>query len=119
MQYDDDTSDDFEFSDTENDDCGLKNFDESGLEANNKVLRSIRLKLARKTSQIANLNDVINRMFLGSDPKVNIIRMKAQPYCKHCEEHGHSGRYCKAKNRTMGPLTNDDSLFAALTVQPQ
>ena len=25
MQYDDDSSDDFEFSDTENDDCSLKN----------------------------------------------------------------------------------------------
>ena len=33
-----------------NDGRGLKCFDESGLEANNKILRSIRLKLARKTS---------------------------------------------------------------------
>ena len=94
-------------------------YGESGLEANNKVLRSIRLKLARKTSQLANLNDVINRMFLGSDPKVNIVRMKAQPFCKHCNEHGHSSQYCKVKNPTMGPLTNDNSLFATLTVQPQ
>ena len=52
-----------------NADCGLKNFNETGLEANNKILRLIRLKLARKTSQTANLHDVINRLWLGSDPK--------------------------------------------------
>ena len=49
-----------------NDECGLKNFDESGLEANNKVLRGIRTKLARKTSQDDNLNYTINRLWLGS-----------------------------------------------------
>ena len=41
---------------------GLKNLDESGLEGNNKILRSIRLNLARKTSQTANLEDTIRRM---------------------------------------------------------
>merc|ERR1712013_793816 len=65
-----------------NDGRGLKCFDESGLEANNKILRSIRLKLARKTSQTDNLDDVINRLWLGSDPKINHIRLQAQPYCK-------------------------------------
>ena len=78
-----------------NADCGLKNFDETGLEANNKILRLIRLKLARKTSQTANLHDVINRLWLGSDPKVNNICLKTQPYCKNCCEYGHSSRYCK------------------------
>ena len=58
-------------------------------EANNKILRSIRLKLARKTSQADNLDDVINRLWLGSDPKINHIRLQAQPYCKHCSEYGH------------------------------
>ena len=51
-----------------NDGCGLKCFDESGLDANNKILRSFCLKLARKTSQADNLEDVINRLWLGSDP---------------------------------------------------
>ena len=99
-----------------NGDCGLKNFDESGLEANNKVLRSIRLKLSRKTSQTANLLDVINRLWLGSDPKVNNIRMKAQPYCKHCVEYGHSSRYCRIKNSIFGPLSNDDAMFEQLVI---
>ena len=79
-------------------------------------MRSIRLKLARKTSQIANLHDVINRLWLGSDPKVNHVRMKAQSYCKHCQEYGHSIRYCKVKHPVSEPLSDDDSLFANLTV---
>ena len=99
-----------------NEDCGLKNFDESGLEASNKVLRTIRLKLARKTSQSDNLDDTIRRMWLGSDPKANNVRLKAQPYCKHCAEHGHSSRYCKIKNPILGPLSDDDALFESLTI---
>lgn len=99
-----------------NDDSRLKNFDESGLEANNKILRSIRLKLARKTSQTANLTHVIHRLWLGSDPKVNHIRLHTQPYCKHCNEHGHSTRYCKVRSPALGPLTSDDSLFNSLVI---
>ena len=97
-----------------NDGRGLKCFDESGLEANNKILRSIRLKLARKTSQADNLDDVINRLWLGSDPKINHIRLQAQPYCKHCSEYGHSTRYCKIAHPVLGPLSNDDALFEKL-----
>ena len=91
--------------------CGLKCFDESGMEASHKILRSIRLKLARKTSQNDNLEDVINRLWLGSDPKVNEIRLKAQSFCKICTEYGHSTRYCKKANPVFGPLSNDDYLF--------
>ena len=97
-----------------NGNCGLKAWDESGLEANNKILRSIRLKLARKTSQSDNLEDCINRLWLGSDPKVNNVRIKAQPYCKHCKEYGHSSRYCRKNRPIFGPLTDDDALFDAL-----
>ena len=63
-----------------NRDRGLKNFDESGLEGSNKILRTIRLKLARKTSQSANLEDTIRRMCLGSDPKVCTVHMKVQHF---------------------------------------
>ena len=97
-----------------NDGHGLKCFDESGLEANNKILRSIRLKLARKTSQADNLEDVINRLWLGSDPKVYQIRLQAQSYCKYCSEYGHSTRYCKKAHPVFGPLSNDDALFEKL-----
>ena len=96
---------------------GLQNLDESGLEGNNKILRGIRSKLARKTSQNANLEDTIRRMWLGSDPKVNSVRMKAQPYCRHCKDHGHSTRYCKVQNPVFGPLTDDDVLYESVVIR--
>ena len=96
----------------ERNDCrGLKNFDESGLEANNKILRTVRLNLARKTSQNDNLKDCVNRMWLGSDPQINLITFKPQPFCTHCSDYGHSLRYCKIKQPTFGPFNNDDSLL--------
>ena len=97
-----------------NDGHGLKCFDESGLEANNKILRSIRTKLARKTCQEDNLTDVINRLWLQSDPKINNIRLETQPYCKHCNEYGHSTRYCEIAHTVLGPLSSDDALFEKL-----
>ena len=99
-----------------NDSRGLKNLDESGLEGNNKILRSIRLNLARKTSQEANLEDTIRRMWVGSDPKINNIRLKTRSYCKHCKEHGHSTRYCKINKPVFGPLTDDDALFDSMLI---
>ena len=95
---------------------GLKNLDESGLEGNNKILHSIRLNLARKNSQSANLEDTLRRMWLGSDPKVNKVRLKTRPFCKHCQEFGHSSRYCKIHKPTFGPQTDDDSLFDSLVL---
>ena len=71
------------------DSFGLGNLDESGLEGN-KLLRAIRIKLSRKTSQADNLDDTIRRMWIQSDPVVNVERCKAQPHCKHCDVKGHS-----------------------------
>ena len=49
-------------------DCrGLGAYTESSLEANNKVLRLTRIALSRKTSQIDNLSDCLNRMWIRSD----------------------------------------------------
>ena len=99
-----------------NADCGLKSFDETDLEAKNKVLRLIRLKLAGKNSQVANLHDVIHRLWLGSDPEVNNICLKTQPYCKNCCEYGHSNRYCKTRESIPDPLSDDDTLLQNLIV---
>ena len=57
-----------------NNDRGLLNFSESGLEANNKFLRQYRINLARKTSQFDNLSDCINRLRDKSDPMVLNVR---------------------------------------------
>ena len=99
-----------------NDGCGLKNCDESGLEANNKILREVRLKLSRKTSQQDNLEDVMNRLWVGSDPKINIFRSKLKSFCRTCQKHGHFTRYCKYMHQQFGPINEDDTIFKQLLV---
>ena len=96
-----------------NDAHGLKSLDESGLEGNNKILRKIRTKLARKTSQKDNLTDCLRRLWVSSDPVVNDIRENTKPFCKTCGVKGHSLRYCK-KNTCLQPLRSDDALFESL-----
>ena len=51
----------------ENNCTGLGAYTESSLECNNKMLRLIRNALSRKTSQVDNLSDCINRMWIRSD----------------------------------------------------
>ena len=80
-----------------NDGFGLGILDESGMESCNKIVRSIRTKLSRKCSQDANLKDIINRLWVMSDPGVNAERCKAKPFCRLCDEKGHSTRYCWKK----------------------
>ena len=46
---------------------GLGAYTESSLECNNKILRLIRIALSRKTNQVDNLNDCLNRMWVRSD----------------------------------------------------
>ena len=48
----------------------LDDMTESGLECNNKVLRLIRIGLSRKTSQIENLSDCLERIWIKSDLEV-------------------------------------------------
>ena len=71
---------------------GLGTLDEGGMESCNKVLCNIRIRLSRKCSQHANLEDVINRMWVTSDPIVNAERCKVKPFCRLCAEKGHSPR---------------------------
>ena len=92
---------------------GLGSLDEIGLEGNNKILRKVRTNLARKTSQSDNLTDVLRRMWIGSDYQINIERLKAKSYCKHCNESGHSVRYCLRKKVTE-VSTDDDKIVDAL-----
>ena len=46
---------------------GLGAYTESSLESNNKILRLIRIAQSRKTCQVDNLNDCLNRMWVRSD----------------------------------------------------
>ena len=97
-----------------NDNEGLKSMDESGLEGNNKILRKIRTKLSRKTSQEENLIDCLRRLWVSSDPViVNELWESTKPYCKKCELKGHSTRYCK-QGTSQRPLGSDDSMFESI-----
>ena len=93
-----------------NGDKGLGVFDESGLEACNKLLRKFRIQLGRKTSQMDNLIDTFIRFWLNSDEEVNQQRKKTLPWCKNCSIRGHSTRYCPLRNTTEGPLNEVDTL---------
>ena len=99
-----------------NDGFGLGALDESGLEGCNKILRKVRNRISRKTSQEANLSDTLIRMWVGSDPIINIERMKAQSYCKNCKSLGHSTRYCTSVHTISDVQAEDDQLFAKLII---
>ena len=88
---------------------GLGSLDESGLEGCNKLVRNIRTCIARKTSQKDNVVDTIKRMWLASDPLVQIERKKARNVCKVCSWEGHTARSCPLDRATVS--TEDDALF--------
>lgn len=96
-----------------NDGHGLGNLDESGLEACNKILRSIRKTLSRKISQDANLTDTLHRLWLASDPVVNAERVKSKSFCKICQVRGHHTRYCPEKIY-FSVEKEEDALFTSL-----
>ena len=91
-----------------NDGKGLGRLDESGLEANNKLMRKVRQDLSRKNSQSNNIMDTLNRLWLGSDPVIIFERRRSQPFCNDCNVHGHSKRHC-TRIRT-GHNESDDIL---------
>ena len=62
---------------------GLKRLDECGLEANNKVLRYLRTKLSRKCDEFSNITDVLQRMWLSSDPLIDVTRNKGNHIAKN------------------------------------
>ena len=95
---------------------GLQRLDESGMEGCNKLLRQIRGTLSRKTSQLDNLTDTLSRMWVSSDPVIQRERMKALPFCTHCNILGHGTRYCSVKNPLMEAQTYDNFLFNSLTL---
>ena len=87
---------------------------ESGLEANNKVMKNIRVNISRKQNEEANMVDMINRMWLISDPGISTERMKGRPYCKLCMMHGHSKRYCPKLFENSLALTEEHKMIDEL-----
>ena len=68
-----------------NNNRGLGEYSESGLEHNNKFLRFFRVNLARKTSQVTNLHDCIDRLWLKSDPGIRDAGPKK--LCSKCKKN--------------------------------
>ena len=87
------------------------------MEVCNKAFRRIRTNLLRKTSQMANLADTVNRIWTGSDPFVVNEKVKAQHFCKQFDVYGHSIRYCKEKNIQSNVVTSDDNLCYDLAMK--
>lgn len=65
---------------------GLGAYTESGLECSNKFLRLTRIALSRKTSQIDNLTDCINRLWVKSDLNVRRAVPEKKTYKKTEQE---------------------------------
>lgn len=58
---------------------GMGEWSESGLEHNNKILRTIRTYLTRKTSQADSMFDLFTRMWVKSDPQLLSRRVPIIP----------------------------------------
>ena len=84
------------------------------MEGCHKILRNIRTRLSRKISQQANMVDIIRRLWLNTDPQINLERRKGWPYCKKCKLRGNSTRYCKQEKSTQ---LNEDELYVYLTAE--
>ena len=79
-----------------NNNYGLGEYSEQGLEHNNKFLRYFRQYLSRKKSQETNLADCIHRLWLKSDPGVRNAGPKKQ--CSRCQNiNDHNTVSCPLK----------------------
>ena len=91
-----------------NESRGLGTLSEEPLEHNNKNLRAYRERLARKTTQQANLTDVLTRLWIKSDPIVRSYRRVVK--CSFCNGP-HNVRSCPKKCEvTSGCLSFEDHL---------
>ena len=95
-----------------NDSTGLGVFSEEPLEHNNKNLRKYRESLARKTSQSANLSDVLTRLWIKSDPIIRCHRQIVN--CSFCGEE-HNVRSCPRKQVMHSScLSFEDHLLSSI-----
>ena len=98
----------------ENDDTGLgRKYNEEGQEGCNKLIRRIRQHLTRKNNIFWNITDIIQRMWLKSDPLVALFYARSEPSCKTCNTTGHSTRYCGLHKES----SNDDKLFESYDLE--
>ena len=98
-----------------NESQGLGSLSKEPLEHNNKNLRSYREKLARKTTQQANLTDVLTRLWVKSDPMVLSYRSIVK--CSFCNGQ-HNIRSCPHRQAAIsGCLSLEDNLIACIVFE--
>ena len=91
---------------------GLGSLSEELLEHNNKNLRRYRECLARKTTQYANLSDILSRLWIKSDPIVRSHRNAIK--CSACNGH-HSIRSCPRRHVSgIGCQTIEEHLISTI-----
>ena len=98
-----------------NDDQGLGEFTESGLENNNKFLRFYRRNLARKVDQSRNLTDYLTRLWIRSDPCIRESAPKQS--CSRCSEIGHPTVSCPMKTKPVLSSNTIDEHFLSLLLK--
>jgi hypothetical protein len=94
---------------------GLGDLSEESLEANNKLIRRFRERLARKTSLKDNLHDVFVRLWIRSDPRISSFARSL--CCSSCSGEGHTIRSCTLFRHTA--LTHDDDLVNSFFVNSE
>ena len=99
-----------------NDSKGLGTLSEEPLEHNNKNLRIYREHLARKTTQHANLSDVITRLWIKSDPIVRSFQHAVN--CSFCGEE-HNVRSCTQKHARSSCFSLEEHLLACMFADDQ
>ena len=99
-----------------NDSKGLGTLSEEPLEHNNKNLRIYREHLARKTTQHANLSDVITRLWIKSDPIVRSFQHAVK--CSFCGEE-HNVWSCTQKHARSSCFSLEEHLLACMFADDQ
>ena len=91
---------------------GLLNFTESGIEENNKFLRQYHMLYLRKTSQFDNLT----RLWDKSNPE--IVKASSRLKCLHCRSPGHTVRGCVELKKKLDSCSTDfEQLFNMVIVK--
>ena len=95
----------------------LSSLSEEGLEATNKFIRRFLEILARKTSPVEQLTDVMARLLERSNPsitkRITTIEKGKKVECLHCESKEHSTRQ-HTKFAALGPEKHYDVLVNAM-----
>ena len=99
-----------------NDNKGLVEFTESGLENNNKFLRFNYQNLARKVNQAVDLEDCLTRIWLHSDPGIRDAAPKS--LCSRCSSGSHYSVSCREKisPEAQSSQTKDEYYLSLLLI---